>query len=214
MSFAGLRRRRRRRENVYVHSVYQASGRGWTGRRRRSAWKWYPKYKRSRQKPHFTGPTLLLSVIIITRLNFIFIPVCSPISYLRSSNLKSSNVTFVISVFVKSFFFSWNPSLILPSQIPLSLSLSLYINIYIYIYIILKDLKRSSIHLYMHPEKDTWTLYKCLNLCSFKQRNKVVRWHWWSGGSKLGRTRPHPFTSLGIFHMSVHGLLLQTKFRQ
>ena len=135
MSFAGLRRRRRRRENVYVHSVYQASGRGWTGRRRRSAWKWYPKYKRSRQKPHFTGPTLLLSVIIITRLNFIFIPVCSPISYLRSSNLKSSNVTFVISVFVKSFFFSWNPSLILPSQIPLSLSLSLYIYIYIYIYI-------------------------------------------------------------------------------
>jgi hypothetical protein len=143
MSFAGLRRRRRRRENVYVHSVYQASGRGWTGRRRRSAWKWYPKYKRSRQKPHFTGPTLLLSVIIITRLNFIFIPVCSPISYLRSSNLKSSNVTFVISVFVK------------PSQIPLSLSLSLSIYIYIYIYIILKDLKRSSIHLYMHPEKDT-----------------------------------------------------------
>jgi len=101
MSFAGLRRR----ENVYVYSVYQASGRGWTGRRRRSAWKWYPKYKRSRQKPHFTGPTLLLSFIIITRLNFIFIPVCSPISYLRSSNLKSSNVTFVISVFVKSFFF-------------------------------------------------------------------------------------------------------------
>ncbi|KAJ6705873.1 hypothetical protein OIU79_010520 [Salix purpurea] len=44
-------------EDVYVHSVHQASGRGWARRRRRSAWKWYPKYKRSRQKPYFTGPS-------------------------------------------------------------------------------------------------------------------------------------------------------------
>lgn len=37
--------------NVYMHSMYEANG----GGRRRRAWEWHPKYKRSRQKPDHPG---------------------------------------------------------------------------------------------------------------------------------------------------------------